>query len=128
MKDSLKNVYVNILGFFFSFCYIEKLIVKDVSNIIGISYSIAIIKRERERERESTVCILDARVFREMRDLIPFHVFLISKYRFHHLRHAIACACLHTCLNLLRHGFYRMPKTDMNPSRRAVFCTPRFYS
>ena len=52
MKDSLKNVYVNILGFFFSFCYIEKLIVKDVSNIIGISYSIAIIKRERERERE----------------------------------------------------------------------------
>ena len=49
MKDSLKNVYVNILGFFFSFCYIEKLIVKDVSNIIGISYSIAIIKRERER-------------------------------------------------------------------------------
>ena len=51
MKDSLKNVYVNILGFFFSFCYIEKLIVKDVSNIIGISYSIAIIKRERERER-----------------------------------------------------------------------------
>ena len=49
MKDSLKNVYVNILGFFFSFRYIEKLIVKDVSNIIEISYSIAIIKRERER-------------------------------------------------------------------------------
>ena len=47
--DSLKNVYVNILGFFFSFRYIEKLIVKDVSNIIEISYSIAIIKRERER-------------------------------------------------------------------------------
>ena len=42
-------------------------------------------QRETERDRDSTVGILDATVFTEMRDLIPLHVFLIffqfvSKY------------------------------------------------
>ena len=35
-----------------------------------------------------------------------------------HMRHAITCACLHPCLNLLRCAFYCMSKMDMNPSKR----------
>ena len=70
--------------FFCSFSHRGKEIIKGVSNIIGIGYSITIIEREREREREreSTVGILDATVFREMRDLIPFHVFLMLLHFF----------------------------------------------
>ena len=37
------------------------------------------------------------------------------------MRHAIACAHLHTCLNLLSCAFYHTLKTDMNPSRRVFF-------
>ena len=59
-----------IFMLFYSFSYRGTVIIKGVSNIIGIGYSITIIKRE------STVGILDATVFREMRDLILFHVFL----------------------------------------------------
>ena len=44
LKDSLKNVYVNILCFFCSFSYRGKVIIKGVSNTIGIDYSITIIK------------------------------------------------------------------------------------
>ena len=69
--ESLENVYKYILCFFCSFSYRGKVIIKGVCNIIGIGYSITIIKRE------STVSILDATNFREMRNLIPFHVFLI---------------------------------------------------
>ena len=38
---------------------------------------------------------------------------------------AIAHACLHTCLNLLRCGFYFIPQTDMNSLRQAVFWMPK---
>ena len=41
--------------------------------------------------------------------------------------HAIARAHLHTYLNLLMCAFYCTPKRDMNPSRQAVFYTPRYY-
>ena len=76
--DSLKNVYVNILCFFCSFSCRGRVIIKDIYNIIGIGYSIIIIKRQDN----ST---WDATAFREIRDLIPSHMFLIlfqflSKY------------------------------------------------
>ena len=38
---------------------------------------------------------------------------------------AIAHACLHTCLNLLRCGFYFIPQTDMNSLWQAVFWMPK---
>ena len=62
---------------FCSLSYRGKVIIKGVSNIIGIGYSTTNIN--------STVGILDATVFREIKNLIPFHVFLIlfqflSKY------------------------------------------------
>ena len=65
--------------FFCSFSYRGKIIIKGVSNIIGIGYSITIIKGQYSWST------LDATGFREIRDLIPFHVFLIlfqflSKY------------------------------------------------
>ena len=65
--------------FFHSFSYRGKVIIQDIHNIIGIGYSITIIKGEYG------VGTWDATVFREIRDLIPFHVFLIlfeflSKY------------------------------------------------
>ena len=69
-------VYVVI--FFCSFSYRGKVIIQSVSNIVGIAYSITVIK-------DITVGTLDAAVLREIRDLIPFYVFLIlfqflSKY------------------------------------------------
>ena len=42
----LKNVYANISCFFCSFTYRGKVIIKGVSNIIGIGYSITIVKGE----------------------------------------------------------------------------------
>ena len=51
-----------------------------------------------------------------------------AKCRLCHMRRAIARACLHIRLNLLRRAFYRTPKTDMNPSRRAIFRTLRLYA
>ena len=47
LKDSLKNVYANILSLFCSFSYRRKVIVKGVNNIIGIGYRITVIKREQ---------------------------------------------------------------------------------
>ena len=43
---SLKNVSGNILCFFCSLSYGDKVIIKVVSNIIGIGYGITIIKGE----------------------------------------------------------------------------------
>ena len=40
------NVYVNVLCFFHSFSYRDKVIIKGISNNIGIGYSITIIKGE----------------------------------------------------------------------------------
>ena len=95
-------------AFFLSFSYRGKVIIKGIHNI-GIGYDITIIKGEygrymgcysfeRNKWFDSFPCFLniiwisfkilgtwDATVFREIRDLIPFHVFLIlfeflSKY------------------------------------------------
>ena len=66
------KMFMWIFCFFCSFSYRGKVIIKGVSNIIEIGYSITLIK-----SRESAVGILDATFFREMKDLIPFHVFLI---------------------------------------------------
>ena len=55
---------------FGSFSNRSKVIVKDVSNIIVIGYSITL-------SRESAICRLKATVLRKIRDLIPFHEFLM---------------------------------------------------
>ena len=63
--------------FFGSFTYRSKMIIKGVSDIIRIIAS--------PLSKESTGGKLDATSFREITDLIPFHVFfilcqLLSKY------------------------------------------------
>ena len=68
-------------AFLCSFGYRDKVIIKGVSNTIRIGYSITIIKRE------NTVGILDATVFREIKDVIPFHVFLIFSHFFQNYCH-----------------------------------------
>ena len=65
-------------AFFRSFNYRGKVIIKGVSNIKGIGIVSPL-------SRNSMVGTVDAIVFREIRDLIPFHEFLIlfqflSKY------------------------------------------------
>ena len=55
---------------------------KYLLRVLAISYGLVMVS---PLSRESTVSTLDAIVFREIRDLIPFHVFLIlfqflSKY------------------------------------------------
>ena len=67
---------------FCSFGYRGKVIIKCVSNIVGNGYN---IESDHYQERKSRVGMLDATVFREMRDLIPFRMFLtlfqfFSKY------------------------------------------------
>ena len=67
-----------IYACFCSISYRGKVIIKGVSNIIGIGYSISIFMGHY-------IDTLDALVFREIRNLIPLHVFLIlfqflSKY------------------------------------------------
>ena len=60
----------------------------------------------------------------------PSHYLLLhfSPWRHCHMSCVIGHACLHTCLNLLRCAFYCTPKTDMNPSRQAVFGMAGLYS
>ena len=67
-----------LICFLGSFSYRSKVIVKGIRNITGIGYSISL-------SLQSTVGALKAIVLREVRDLIPFHVFLtlfqcVSKY------------------------------------------------
>ena len=56
--------------FFCSFSYRGKVVIKGVSSITGIGHISPL-------SRDSTVGTLDATIFREIRDLIPFHVLLI---------------------------------------------------
>ena len=58
-------------AFFRSFSYRDKVIIKGICNNIGTGYSMTIIKGEHGRY---TGCY--GLVFREIRDLIPFHVSL----------------------------------------------------
>ena len=70
-----------LIYFLGSFSYRSKVIVKGIRNITGIGYSITVLSLSLQ----STVGALKAIVLREVRDLIPFHVFLtlfqcVSKY------------------------------------------------
>ena len=47
---------------------------KQLLKVLAISYELVIVS---PLSRESTVGTFDATVFRKIRDLIPFHVFLI---------------------------------------------------
>ena len=49
---------------------VDSVIIKGVRSMIWIGYCITL-------PRESRIDIMDATVLREIRDLIPFHVFLI---------------------------------------------------
>ena len=48
-----------------------------------------------------------------------------KQFRPYHMRNAIACAYLYTCLKRLRHAFFSTSETDINLSRPVVFCKPR---
>ena len=56
--------------FFPSFSYRGKVIIKGIHNIIGIGYSVTIIKGEYGR-------YMGCYSFKEISDLIPFHVFFL---------------------------------------------------
>ena len=75
-KNSLENVYVNRRKVVLVVLVVSarrKVIFKSVSSIIGIGYSITWLG-------ESTVRTLEATVFTEIKDFIPFHEFLASRH------------------------------------------------
>ena len=72
-KNSLENVYVNRRKVVLVVSARRKVIFKSVSSIIGIGYSITWLG-------ESTVRTLEATVFTEIKDFIPFHEFLASRH------------------------------------------------
>ena len=66
----------------FCFFVVSAIETEELLKVLAISLGLVIVS---PLSRESTVGTLDATVFREIRDLIPFHVFLIlfqflSKY------------------------------------------------
>ena len=67
---------------YYVFFAVSAIKTKELLKVLATSYGLVIVS---PLSRECTVGTLDATVFREIRDLIPFHIFLIlfqllSKY------------------------------------------------